>query len=712
MHPGPAGATVARDALVTDPADSQGEAFPADQLWWARLAVCLPLIFLLGSASVFFAPAGSSVAAWWPPAGVAAALMLWTRRGLQPVVFVGLLLALGAANLVAGRDLVLSAAFGAVNAVEALVVAAVYGLGRTPPALRTGADFARLVLAAVVGAGTAGALAGASVAGLTDGQFWVSGRAVMASHGAAILLITPLFMVHGPRTWPVPRLEALVQPLALAGVVLVTFGPRDTLQLAFLYLPVLAWGAARFGVRVAAVQLLCVGVVASLLTARGRGPFAASGTGGEVAPEVVSALLQAQLVASALIALPLALLTTQLAQAAGRARGTAEVLEGLIESANRTAIIATDRASVVTYFNAGAENLLGWSAAEVVGRVTPAVWHDPGEIERRAVEVGLPHGLGVVGASVDDAALATPGSTSSEKRDWTWVTRSGEELVVSLRVSRRYDSTGSWVGWLGIGEDVSRDRAVADALQQALERERTASIRAAELERARIDFVASVSHELRTPLAVIQMCTELLLEEGYGPLPSDPRNAVQRVDRNAHRLSGLVEELLSFSSADTGSSPQEVHQIDLTALVARVTASMDSTATTSGVHLTHEEETRPVGVHGDGAQLERALRHLVSNAIKHTPPGGRVIVDTCPGPESAVIRVRDTGSGIAPEDLPHIFDRFYRSPSAVRSALPGMGLGLAIVHAIMTGHGGTVAVESEPGRGSTFTLTVPVKPAT
>lgn len=683
--------------------------FPSDRVWWGYLASSLALVMLLGAAAVVFAPVGSSVATWWPPAGVAVAMMMWTRRGLQVVTFIGIFVAIVAANVVGGRALLLSMAFGTANAVEALVVAALCGFGRTPPGLRSGGDFVRLVLASVGGAGSAGLIIGASVNGMAGGQFWVTGRAVMASHGAAILLIAPLLMAHDPRTWQVSRLEAVIQPLALAAVVASIFGPRDSLQLTALSMPFLVWGAARFGVRVAAVQVLCLGVVAWLLTSLGRGPFAAA-AGGDRVPEVVSALLQAHMVASALIALPVALLTTQLAQAAWRARANAEALESVMGAATRTAIIATDHRSTVTYFNVGAEHLLGWSAAEVVGRATPTLWHDLDEIARRAEALGMPADLGVVGASVDAGPPGRPGAVSSERRDWTWLTRSGRELVVSLTVSRRYDSAGEWVGWLGVGEDVSRERAAAEALRQALDHERTAATRAAELDRARSDFVASVSHELRTPLAVIITSTDLLLDEGHEPVPADLRRDLERIERNARRLSGLVEELLGFTSVGAGSFPHQVHEVDLTDLLARVATSMQTAASDVGVDLSCEELSTPVRVHGDGAQLERALRQLVGNAVKHTAAGGSVSLAMRPGPESVAVSVHDTGTGIAQEDLPHIFDRFYRTPAAVRAALPGMGLGLAVAQSIMTAHSGAVDVDSTLGQGSTFTLIVPVEP--
>lgn len=665
-------------------------------LWWAA---GLAVTFLLASASVWLAPPQSSVAAWWPASGVAVALGLWTRRDRLPVTVLGIAVVTTLANAWGGRPWETAVGFGVANACEVAVVALFYRGATVPPRFARLPDLGRLVLATAAGAGAAAVVAGVTVAGL-DWSALVTARAVFASHAAAILIIVPMAMAHLPARGHASRLELVVQSVVLAVVVGGSFGVEGALPLAFAPMPVLVWGAARFGVRIAAAQLLASGIVMSLLTTAGRGPFPDAVGRLDYPPETVGTLLQAALVASALVSLPVALLTDELAASLTRARTTAQTLEGVMEAATQTAIITTDLVGTVTSFNAGAENLLGWAARDVVGHATPAWWHDDDQLARRSVEAELEPGLRVLVAPLEDGS-------ASDRRDWVWRTRQGEELIVSLRVSPRQDAEGRPVGWLGIAEDVTRNRRAEQVLRSALDRERDAGQRLVELDRAKTDFIASVSHELRTPMTSVIGNLELLLDDSLGTTSPAQRLALQRTDRNARRLLMMLEELLLLSRVEDGTFDLRLRRTDLVEIVEQALHTLDVARARSGVEVEIHAPGERVELDADAEQVERAVMNLVSNALKFTPAGGRVDIRVGDEGATASVSVTDTGVGIASEDVGRLFDRFYRAPSAVREAVPGTGLGLSIVRAIAERHHGSITVDSRPGAGSTFTLRLP-----
>jgi PAS domain S-box-containing protein len=665
-------------------------------LWWVAALV---VVFFLGSASVWLAPPGSSVAAWWPASGVAVALGLRTPRRLLAGTLLAIFVVTAFANAWGGRPWDVSAGFGLANACEVAGVTWVFRSRPTPPRFATLGDLGRLVLATICGAGAAAVVAGVIVGG-ADVVNMVTVRAVFASHAAAILVIVPITMVHLPKQAHPVRLERVAQPLVLAVVVAGVYGVEGALPLAFATMPVLVWGAARFGVRVASVQLLASAIAMSLLTTEGRGPFPAVVERWDYPPEMVGTMLQMVLVASALVSLPVALLTDELAASLARARATAETLEGVMEAATQTAIITTDVHGRVTSFNAGAEHLLGWAAPDVVGTATPALWHDPDQLAARARDAGVRPALRALVAALE-------GGPGSEQSDWTWRSRQGEELIVSLRVSPLVDGAGEVTGWLGIAEDVTRNRRSEQVLRSALEREREAGQRLVELDRAKTEFVAAVSHDLRTPMTSVIGNLELLLDDETGAVSATQRAALERADRNARRLLRMLEELLLLSRVEGGTFELRVGPVDVRETVEQALGTLDVDLIRSGVHVELHTPDRPVVVEADGEQIERAVMNLVSNAVKFTPAGGRVDIDV--GGEGAVVtvRVRDTGVGIEPDEVDRLFERFYRAPGALREAVPGTGLGLSIVRAIAERHGGTVTVDSSPGAGSTFTLCLP-----
>lgn len=177
------------------------------------------------------------------------------------------------------------------------------------------------------------------------------------------------------------------------------------------------------------------------------------------------------------------------------------------------------------------------------------------------------------------------------------------------------------------------------------------------------------------------------------------------IDGELERLSRLVEGLLALARADTG-QPLERAPVALAALVCKVCDAVRASAADRTLTVARVE---PVQVLGSADHLEQVLRNLLDNAVKYTRPGGQITVALRVEDGKAELTVRDDGVGIAPEDLPHVFERFYRAPSA--RGRSGAGLGLAIAAWIVRAHGGTITVDSVPGQGSTFTVRLPALPA-
>ena len=226
----------------------------------------------------------------------------------------------------------------------------------------------------------------------------------------------------------------------------------------------------------------------------------------------------------------------------------------------------------------------------------------------------------------------------------------------------------------------------------------------------RRDFVANASHELRTPLTSIRGFVEAL-EDGAKDEPGTAERFLGKIHAHADRMAALVEDLLELSRLESRARAPEPDETRPGELCADVVASFAEQAARKSLALRHEERGA-TAVETDRERLRRILENLVDNAVKYTPAGGKVVVTTAPGPHgSARIEVQDDGPGIEAEHRERIFERFYRVDKARSRELGGTGLGLAIVKHLAESIGAQVSLESEPGRGSTFTVVLPRRTA-
>jgi signal transduction histidine kinase len=244
-------------------------------------------------------------------------------------------------------------------------------------------------------------------------------------------------------------------------------------------------------------------------------------------------------------------------------------------------------------------------------------------------------------------------------------------------------------------------RADAESAQRQLA-EQNEQLR--EADRLKDEFVALISHDLRTPLTSITGYLELMLEED---LTEQQQSYLKVVDRNAERLLRLVNDLLFVARLEAGELELHPSDLDLAEIVRQSVAEAEPRAAAGGLTLICETEVVPP-LTGDKGRMNQVLDNLVSNAIKFTPDGGNVRVSLARVNGVVRLEVSDTGIGISSDEQQRLFERFFRSSTASEQQIPGTGLGLYIVRAIVEAHGGSISVESEPGRGTAFRVDVPV----
>lgn len=284
--------------------------------------------------------------------------------------------------------------------------------------------------------------------------------------------------------------------------------------------------------------------------------------------------------------------------------------------------------------------------------------------------------------------------------------QTGEEIPVWCAIFPLRDSADTITGLATITRDL-RPQKQADIERAALlEAERAARGQAERASLLMDQFLATVSHELRTPLTAILGWTQMLRSGTLAPEKHD--RALATVERNAHMQAQLVEDLLDVSRIITGKLAMQMEPTDLAAAVGAAVDTVRPTAQAKRVEVEVEIDAASTMVHGDNARLQQVVWNLLSNAVKFTPSGGRVSLRVTREGDMLQVRIADTGIGIAPEFLPHIFDRFRQADGGSARRRGGLGLGLSIVHHVVEAHGGTVYAESAgTDQGSTFTVRIP-----
>jgi PAS domain S-box-containing protein len=373
---------------------------------------------------------------------------------------------------------------------------------------------------------------------------------------------------------------------------------------------------------------------------------------------------------------------------AGLQRTTA-MLAAVIE-ASPLAITVLDRDRVIRRWNPAAERLFGYSAADLVGQDLSAVADEQFQAAF-PVDEGL---LDRVARNESVSAL----ERRARRRDGTWID-------VSIFAAPLPGSPSQ--GYVAILEDISDRKRYERERSGLLAREREARREAEAANRLKDEFLATLSHELRTPLNAVMGWVRMLQTDA---LDADGRaRALAVIERNAQSQEQLIGDILEVSRIIRGQLRLDMKPVDLVEVVHAAVDSVNPTVVAKRLELTVQLPSGPVVISGDRERLQQILWNLLSNAAKYTPRDGRIVVTISSDPQEVAVAVRDSGVGIAPGVIPHIFERFRQGDSGTTREFGGLGLGLAIVRHLTEAHGGTVHAHSDGlGRGAAFTVTFPL----
>jgi signal transduction histidine kinase len=228
-----------------------------------------------------------------------------------------------------------------------------------------------------------------------------------------------------------------------------------------------------------------------------------------------------------------------------------------------------------------------------------------------------------------------------------------------------------------------------------------------EVDRLKSDFVSHVSHELRTPLTAIKGAIDNMLDGLVGTLNEKQTRYLKRMKGNTEHLVRLIEDILDLSRIEAGQIALHPRRVRLFRLVGEVCDSLGPLASHKKIDLAYSMPEE-ITLSADRDRLLQILLNLAGNAIKFTPEGGKVRIEARESSSLVLLSVSDSGPGVRPEEKPHLFDRFFRAPTSEADGSEGTGLGLAIARSLAELHGGSISVESEPGKGSTFTVSLPL----
>jgi len=360
-------------------------------------------------------------------------------------------------------------------------------------------------------------------------------------------------------------------------------------------------------------------------------------------------------------------------------RRLTEFLLADIVGISADAIICIDSDQKITLFNDGAEQIFGWRADEVLGKPL-------GILIPERVRDGHRAHVERFRASPERARKM------GERREISGVRKNGEEFPAEAAISKA--SIGDSVVFSVVLRDVTEQMGLHKRLQRAV--------------RARDETVGVVAHDLRNPVSAVKMLSHAVLsrakEEGLGPGTTEQ---LQLIREAALQMDHLIEDLLDVVRAEAGRLHVETHPVATLGLLDGALRTLRPLVEQAGIELHAELPAKLPMVDADPERIGQVLSNLIGNSIKFTPSGGRISVAAAERDGVVEVAVSDTGSGISADHLPNIFDRYWRSQeSGIRTR--GAGLGLPIARAIVEAHGGRMWVQSESGKGSTFSFTLPI----
>ena len=363
-------------------------------------------------------------------------------------------------------------------------------------------------------------------------------------------------------------------------------------------------------------------------------------------------------------------------------------LASIVES-SEDSIISVDFDGTITTWNKGAERLYGYPADEALGKPMTMLT--------------LPRDLEEVLTHIDKIRRGEAVEPFETER----VQKDGQHMYLAVVMSPVKNAAGRIIGISTIARDITERRRAEAEREQLLARARAAQKAAERANRMKDEFLATLSHELRTPLTAIVGWSEMLANPKLDPTTF--QQAVEVIRRNARMQVKMIEDLLDISRIVTGKLQLSVRPVDLGTIIIAAVEGLRPAADAKEIRLDLQLDSAPWQVSGDPDRLQQVAWNLVSNAVKFTPRGGRVQVRLERVESQVEVSVSDTGRGIAPEFLPHVFDRFRQADATTTRGHGGLGLGLAIVRQLVELHGGTVRADSAgESLGATFTVSLPL----
>jgi signal transduction histidine kinase/integral membrane sensor domain MASE1 len=702
------------------------------------IGVAVAIAYVIAARLGFrFAFVAEQVTTVWAPTGIGlAALLLW-GPSLWPAIWIGAF----AANAGTNAPLWTAAAVATGNTLEAVVGAwlLTHVVGFDPK-LRRLRDVVAFILAGAAVSTVVSATIGVSTLCVAAVQPW--DRFDQLWHdwwlgdAAGALIVAPAILTAARHARPSRRgwIEGAALMIGAVSATHVVFGFTVALHpLEYVIFPFVVAAALRAGPPATSIVILGSSAVTIWHTVRGAGPFAS--------PEVHASLIQLQAFMGILAGTGLLLAAAIAERETGERRRAAaaavseilstaadletaalQILRGICQSVEwqigalwlvdhrdqrlRCLVLWSEDDRASEPFAAATRQSAFTSGTGLPGRVWAsgqAAW-----IENVLHDANFPRARAAEQAGVR-SAFAFPICLGQEVRGVIECFRLTVEPP-DPDLLRTLSTVGTQVGqFIARTRDLSARMEAERDREELLLREATARSEAEAANRAKDEFLATLSHELRTPLNAIVGWSRMLRD---GTLdPTTTRRALEVIDRNAQLQARLVADILDVSGIITGKLSLELTEVDLSASVAAALDGVRPAADAKSVQLTSRITATTTSIEGDAKRIQQVVWNLLVNAVKFSGAGGAVSIEVRDGaPGSIQIVVQDAGAGIDGEFLPHVFERFRQADTSTHREHGGLGLGLAIVRHLIELHGGTVRADSAGiGRGSTFTIEVPVR---
>ncbi|MEO6053658.1 MAG: response regulator, partial [Chthoniobacterales bacterium] len=394
-----------------------------------------------------------------------------------------------------------------------------------------------------------------------------------------------------------------------------------------------------------------------------------------------------------------------------------ERLRMVLSAATGVSVITGDNNGLITYYSPGAEKILGYTAKEMVGNMTPAQFHDMDEVKARGAELSRELGRKVEGFNV---FVTKPLNEGIERREWTYICKDGTHKKVELSVTVLRSTNNEVTGFLGTAIDITErknleqaKRAAAELLTERNKQLEIVTAQAQAHARAKAEFLSNMSHEIRTPLNAIIGMSELLLDVA---VEQRQREYAETIRTSGDALLSLINDILDFSKIEAGQLEIEHIPVDLHECVESALDLVSAQATKKTLDLLYWiEPSVPAFILGDVTRLRQVLVNLVMNGVKFTERGEIFVriskVIGASGEDLLHVSVHDTGVGIPADRQNRLFQAFSQVDASTTRRYGGTGLGLAICHRLVTLMKGRIWVESLPGKGANFQFEFPLEAA-